>query len=97
MRALTRKFLALFFVIYSGLSAAAEKADTSDRPRQSVIQNSPGALTGKERLGKKWMDEQRVDNCRVPVEKRGTKGRPSGCAQGPENRQDRSSANAERK
>ena len=40
-------------------------------------------LTGKERLGPKWTDEQRIDNCNVPVDKRGTKPRPSGCAKTP--------------
>jgi hypothetical protein len=37
-------------------------------------------LTGKERLGAKWKDEQRVDNCKVPPEKRGVKPRPNSCA-----------------
>ena len=37
-------------------------------------------LTGKERLGRKWTDEQRIDNCNVPIDKRGTKPRPSTCA-----------------
>jgi hypothetical protein len=32
-------------------------------------------LTGKERLGRKWTDEQRVDNCNVPPAKRGDKPR----------------------
>jgi hypothetical protein len=41
--------------------------------------NLPKVLTGKERLGKKWMDEQRIDNCKVPIDKRGTKPRPSIC------------------
>jgi ribosomal protein L27 len=41
--------------------------------------NTPPSLTGKERLGKKWMDEQRIDNCKVPIDKRGTKPRPSTC------------------
>jgi hypothetical protein len=36
-------------------------------------------LTGKERLGRKWTDEQRIDNCNVPVDKRGTKPRPDTC------------------
>ena len=36
-------------------------------------------LTGKERLGEKWEDEQRVDNCKVPFDKRGTKLRPDSC------------------
>ncbi len=32
--------------------------------------------TGKERLGDKWQDEQRVDNCKVPEGLRGAKPRP---------------------
>jgi hypothetical protein len=39
--------------------------------------------TGKERLGPKWSDEQRIDNCNVPVDKRGIKPRPSACANTP--------------
>jgi ribosomal protein L27 len=41
--------------------------------------NTPRSLTGKERLGEKWMDEQRIDNCNVPIDKRGTKPRPNTC------------------
>jgi hypothetical protein len=44
----------------------------------------PKVLTGKERLGQKWMDEQRIDNCRVPLEKRGAKPRPDTCSDGSE-------------
>jgi hypothetical protein len=40
----------------------------------------PATLTGKERLGRKWMDEQRIDNCNVPIDKRGTRPRPSTCS-----------------
>jgi hypothetical protein len=40
-------------------------------------------LTGKERLGPKWTDEQRIDNCHVPIDKRGTKPRPSACPGAP--------------
>jgi hypothetical protein len=36
--------------------------------------------TGKERLGRKSSDEQRIDNCNVPVELRGPKPRPDDCA-----------------
>lgn len=39
----------------------------------------PQTLTGKERLGGKWTDEQRIDNCKVPPDKRGAKPRPEGC------------------
>lgn len=35
--------------------------------------------TLKERLGDKASDEQRVDNCKVPVERRGIKVRPDRC------------------
>ena len=36
-------------------------------------------LTGKERLGPKWTDEQRIDNCKVPEDKRGSRPRPTLC------------------
>jgi len=36
--------------------------------------------TGKERLGGKASDEQRVDNCKVPLELRGPNPRPDDCA-----------------
>jgi hypothetical protein len=40
-------------------------------------------ITGKERLGDKWTDEQRSNNCKVPRDKRGTKPRPDRCASAP--------------
>ncbi len=36
-------------------------------------------LTGKERLGGKASDEQRIDNCKVPPALRGSKPRPDTC------------------
>jgi len=45
--------------------------------------NSPASVAAKERLGRKWMDEQRIDNCNVPIDKRGTKPRPSTCHHAP--------------
>jgi hypothetical protein len=39
--------------------------------------------TGKERLGPKWSDEQRIDNCNVPIDRRGTRPRPSACTNSP--------------
>ena len=41
--------------------------------------NTIGPLTGKERLGRKWMDEQRLDNCKVPTDKQGARPRSSAC------------------
>jgi hypothetical protein len=42
-----------------------------------------GHLTGKERLGEKWNDEQRIDNCKVPFDKRGAKQRSDSCTHTP--------------
>ena len=36
--------------------------------------------TAKERLGSKASDEQRVDNCKVPLDLRGQKPRPDECS-----------------
>jgi hypothetical protein len=36
--------------------------------------------TAKERLGSKASDEQRVDNCKVPLDLRGPKPRPDECS-----------------
>jgi hypothetical protein len=38
--------------------------------------------TAKERLGVKASDEQRVDNCKVPLDRRGDKPRPDECGDG---------------
>lgn len=43
-------------------------------------QQTSGTLTGKETLAGKATDEQRVNNCKVPVKKRGTKARPAKCS-----------------
>lgn len=66
-----------------GLAQAASAQDrTADQPRPNAAtlpSNTSTTLTGKERLGEKWKDEQRIDNCKVPVDKRGLKPRPSTC------------------
>jgi len=38
--------------------------------------------TAKERFGRKASDEQRVDNCKVPLDRRGPKPRPDECGDG---------------
>ncbi|TWS94437.1 hypothetical protein [Reyranella sp. CPCC 100927] len=53
--------------------AALPQADRPTSPAPSPPR------TGKERLGGKWTDEQRLDNCKVPPDKRGTKPRPATC------------------
>jgi hypothetical protein len=57
--------------------AAATAVNPPDAPSPP-----PKVLTGKERLGPKWTDEQRTDNCRVPLDKRGAKPRPDTCPGG---------------
>jgi hypothetical protein len=48
---------------------------------QEIVPNQIGAQarTAKERLGTKAADEQRVDNCKVPLEVRGPTLRPDNC------------------
>ena len=53
--------------------------DPASKSEPLPAANSPAQLTGKERLGRKWMDEQRIDNCNVPIDKRGTKPRSNSC------------------
>jgi hypothetical protein len=62
------------------ISAVAPSA-TDGRARDSAAtpKEIGTPLTLKERLGAKWKDEQRVDNCKVPPEKRGSKPRPDSC------------------
>jgi hypothetical protein len=59
--------LALALVGPSGVAGAAGQAQ------------APSVRTGKERLSGKAADEQRVDNCKVPVALRGSKPRPADC------------------
>jgi hypothetical protein len=61
-----------------GLTSATPAQNA--RPDQIAPSSASPSLTGKERLGRKWMDEQRIDNCNVPIDKRGARRRPSTCA-----------------
>jgi len=65
-----------FLALQICLAAQAIAQDAAGQPTASPASRT---LTGKERLGRKWMDEQRIDNCNVPIDKRGTKPRPSVC------------------
>jgi len=73
--------LVFLLTIYLALPAYAQDAPRERAASGATIlpSNSPAMLTGKERLGRKWTDEQRIDNCNVPIDKRGTKPRPSTC------------------
>jgi hypothetical protein len=69
-------FLASFFALPAS-PQGGPYAPTG--PGAAITPSNLSPLTGKERLGRKWMDEQRIDNCNVPIEKRGSKPRPSAC------------------
>ena len=81
MRHPSKRLLVSLSAIFLTLPAATQDRPAIGDPPTPKTQplNRPKVLTGKERLGKKWMDEQRIDNCKVPIDKRGTKPRPSIC------------------
>lgn len=83
MRSLYSGTLSVFLAVCLTLPAdAQEDSSRLGRPTPSLA-ISPPTLTGKERLGRKWMDEQRIDNCNVPIDKRGSRPRSSICPHGP--------------
>jgi hypothetical protein len=51
---------------------------SQDKPPATET-SSKADETLKERLSDKASDEQRVDNCKVPLDRRGAKARPEGC------------------
>ncbi len=59
---------------FIGLVALIAAMGNSPLQAQDAIPES--LKSAKERLSDKASDEQRVNNCQVPVEKRGTKPRP---------------------
>jgi hypothetical protein len=65
--------LALVFAIVGAANGLAQDRTPAGAP------NAINPLTGKERLGRKWMDEQRIDNCKVPPDKQGGRPRSSEC------------------
>ncbi len=82
MRSLYSGALGTFVAVCLTLPADAQDGSRLGQPTPNAA-TSPATLTGKERLGRKWMDEQRIDNCNVPIDKRGSKPRPSVCRQVP--------------
>lgn len=73
----------LLAVAMSGMLALDPgPAGSADPPPTGTpaAQTPAPVKTGKERLSDKASDEQRVDNCNVPPDRRGTKVRPDHCA-----------------
>jgi hypothetical protein len=60
-------------VLLLAIVGAADGLAQDQAPAGSNATTAP--LTGKERLGRKWMDEQRIDNCKVPADKQGKRPR----------------------
>ena len=80
----TSSVVSLLTICLALPASAQDRAPAGDRPEPNAAPlNEPAVLTGKERLGRKWMDEQRLDNCKIPIDKRGTKPRPGTCPQIP--------------
>jgi hypothetical protein len=81
MRRPFRAFCALLLIEFTLCAQAQERKQDSTSGTSAEVHRP--TLTGKERLGPKWTDEQRIDNCHVPIDKRGSKPRPSVCASSP--------------
>jgi hypothetical protein len=71
--------VALALVGILGSSHGFAQDRTSVGSDSTAATTTMDSLTGKERLGPKWMDEQRIDNCKVPADKQGARPRSSAC------------------
>ncbi len=71
---------ALLMLLDATAAAAQERTSPAAGPPPVAASPAAGDLTGKERLGKKWTDEQLIDNCKVPPALRGSKPRPDKCS-----------------
>ena len=78
---IAQTFVALILVPVA-IDAQAVPPANANQEGTNATTPADGAVqfTGKERLGEKWEDEQRINNCKVPFGKRGTKPRPDSCA-----------------
>lgn len=79
------RFMSILFTacIVSVAPAQDSQPDQTTPSAEVAVPTSGPSLTGKERMGRKWMDEQRIDNCNVPADKRGSKLRPGNCLHSP--------------
>jgi hypothetical protein len=81
MRLSFRGVIALVFMAF--MSGVQAQDGTPGSTTNAISQTQRPALTRKERLGPKWTDEQRIDNCHVPIDKRGSRPRSSACPNSP--------------
>ena len=80
------RVVAMTLVAQAGSASAGQSSPQQGETKQ--FQAEP-TRTGKERLGGKASDEQRVDNCKVPPDLRGPKPRPDDCGDGASTRSKR--------
>ena len=73
-----------FITLLGGAAAWPLVASAQPRATRQSADGEAGHVqatrTAKERLGRKASDEQRVDNCKVPLDLRGPKPRPDRCS-----------------
>jgi hypothetical protein len=80
MRASRLAALLVLGIAVPGIDLRARDAGTpAPNPAMEAARATGAGSTLKERLSDKASDEQRVDNCKVPVDRRGSKPRPDGC------------------
>jgi hypothetical protein len=74
------RMAAMALTMQVGLTATSA-AQRQESNKESIVGRSQiePVRTGKERLGGKASDPQRVDNCKVPLDQRGSTPRPDGC------------------
>jgi hypothetical protein len=73
------RVVTMTLVVQVGLAPTGEGSREESEAKQ--FQAEP-TRTAKERLGGKASDEQRIDNCKVPFDLRGSKPRPDECRDG---------------
>ncbi len=72
------KTLTIFFMVLVLMaSSQAVIAEQNNRINSNFCKGC--IKTGKERMGRKGNDEQRVNDCKVPIKKRGLKLRSADC------------------
>ena len=76
---LTASFAGAFAFIAASIGADEPAPIAAPATPTSAVQTPAPVKTGKERLSSKASDEQRVDNCKVPLELRGTAVRSDSC------------------
>lgn len=78
MEPVNRRLICVISVLSFVYAASAQDRQVDREPSKSETATPSNglSLTGKERSGRKWQDEQRIDNCKVPADKRGSKPRP---------------------